>query len=231
MTLYEAVFIRRSVRKFDMIPLRGEIIDDIKKFITETRQMNGQKAGFEVVSADAVNGASAPHYILSYSAGNDDAFANVGYVMQKADLYIQSIGLGSLWLGMTQPKNKRADFCILLAFGKTDVPQRKGIQDFNRLPLNQISNADNAAANTARLAPSAMNTQPWKLFFEDGKITINYFGRGFMKAVLKNKLNKIDLGIVTRHIETALLYEGKEIRSINPKSKNKSFAIEIIYGP
>jgi hypothetical protein len=229
MTLFETIFIRRSVRKFDMTPLDDGTIRNIEMFIADTRQLDGQKAEFEVLRADAAGGVSAPHCILSYCRADDAAFVNVGYVMQKADLFIQSLGLGSLWLGMAKPRNGRPDFCILLAFGKTDVPRRNGAGSFTRLPMDKISNAGNAAAEAARLAPSAVNTQPWKLFFEDGRVEVHYFGRGVIRLMLK-KLNKIDLGIVTRHIEEALLHEGREIRSITPRTKGKDFYIEIAYG-
>jgi hypothetical protein len=42
-------------------------------------------------------------------------------------------------------------------------------------------------------------------------------------------MNKIDVGIVTRHVKTALLQEGKKIRSITPKEERKDLEIEITY--
>ena len=229
MTLYETIFKRRAVRKYDMTSLDEKVLNDICEFITGTKQIPGQNARFEIVSSDKVKGAAAPHYILSFCMPGDAAYANVGYVLEKADLYIQSQGLGSLWLGMGNPKEKEDDFCIMLAFGKSDVPLRASEQEFNRLPLNEISNSDNKAAQTARLAPSACNSQPWKLFFENGRVTVRYFGRGLMKKILKAKMNKIDMGIMTRHIVTALENEGKGIKSITPKTSGKDFEIEIIY--
>jgi hypothetical protein len=50
-----------------------------------------------------------------------------------------------------------------------------------------------------------------------------------MKMILEKKLNKVDLGIVTRHVEVALLNEGKEISSITPRGSGKEFAVEILY--
>jgi nitroreductase len=229
MTLYEAIFIRRSAKKYDMTPLDNQVLEDIKQYVAATKQLDGQNARFEIVSAHAVRNASVPHYILAYCNGTGAAYANVGYVLQKADLYIQSIGLGSWWIGMQKPKEKRDDFCILLGFGKTSVEPRKGEQDFSRLPINEISNADNTIAKAARLAPSAVNSQPWKLYFEYGKVTIKYISRGMMGMILK-KMNKIDVGIVARHVETALLHEGKKIISITPKEAEKSLEIEIAYG-
>ncbi len=229
MTLYETIFKRRSVRKYDMTPLDEKTLDDIREFITNTRQLPEQNVRFEIVSGDKVKGAAAPHYIMSFCSPGDAEYANVGYILEKADLYIQSLGLGSLWLGMGNPKEKEDDFCIMLAFGKSDVPFRAGEQEFNRLPVNEISNSDSELAQAARLAPSACNSQPWKLFFADGRVTVRYFGRGLMKMILKSKMNKIDIGIMTRHVVTALENEGKQIKSITPKTSGKDFEIEISY--
>jgi nitroreductase len=228
-TLYETIFTRRSVRKFDMSPLDGALLGEIGDFVAGAGQFEGQNARFEIAAAEAVKGAAAPHYILAHAGESAAAFANIGYVMQKADLYLQSIGLGSLWLGMTKPKHVKEGFCILLAFGKTTVPPRNGAGDFDRLPPREISDTDNAVAGAARLAPSAMNSQPWKLRFTDGRVIVDYVGRGLMKVVLGKKLSKIDLGIVTRHVELALLHEGKKILSCTPVASGGAFRIEIAY--
>lgn len=153
MTLYETIFVRRAVRKYDMTPLDEKTLGEIRKWIDETQQLPGQNARFEIVSADKVKGTAAPHYIMCYCKPADAEYANVGYVIEKADLYMQSLGLGSLWLGMGNPKAKQDDFCIMLAFGKSDVPFRTGEQEFNRLPVCEISNTDNPIAQAARLAP------------------------------------------------------------------------------
>ncbi len=229
MTLYDTIFVRRAVRKYDMAPLDEKTLGDIRKWIDETQQLPGQSARFEIVSADKVKGAAAPHYIMCYCKPTDAAYANVGYVIEKADLYIQSLGFGSLWLGMGTPKEKETDFCIMLAFGRSDVPLRKSEQEFNRLPVGEISNTDNAVAQAARLAPSACNSQPWKLEFADGCVTVRYFGRGMMKMILKSKMNKVDIGIVTRHIVTALEHEGEKIKSVTPITSGKGLEIQIEY--
>ncbi len=229
MTLYEIIFKRRSVRKYDRTPLDEKTLNDIRAFITNTRQLQGQNARFDIVSADKVKGASAPHYIMSFCPPGDAAYANVGYVLEKADLYIQSLGLGGLWLGFGKQKEKESGFCIMLAFGQSTVPFRTSEKEFNRLSISEISNKDNHLAQAARLAPSACNSQPWKLFFGDGCVTVRYFGRGLTQMLLKSKMSKIDMGIITRHIVTALENEGKEVKSITPKTSGKDFEIEMIY--
>jgi hypothetical protein len=213
--LCDTIFTRRSVRKYDKTPLEESVLQDISEYLDDlesTGQLNEPKAGFEIVGTDKVRGP-APHYILAYCEKDDSAYVNVGYVLQKMDLYIQSKGLGSLYLGGKRPSNASNGFCIMMAFGKTDVPLRNGEQDFSRLPMAEIS-SDCSVAKYARVAPSARNTQPWKLTFEDNEVKVEYFGRGIFKGLLRKRLSMIDLGIVTRHVELGLLNEGKRISSI-----------------
>jgi nitroreductase len=232
-SLYEMISRRRSVRMIDDVPVDEETMEKIQRFLSDTEQLPGQEARFEVTVATRTSLKSGYHTILAYCKAGDESYANVGYVLQKADLYIQSIGLGSIWLGIGKPeKDKdREDFCILMAFGHTHTPLRNGEADFNRLPLDKISNEDNAVARAVRLAPSAQNSQPWELQFEEGKATIRYVGRGVFKGMLRKKLNKIDMGIALRHMELALQNEGREIRSIGMTSGNggKEFEIAVQY--
>ena len=229
MTLYETIFTRRAVRSYDMVALDSAALTEIQSFINTITHLNGQSARLEIVPASKVKNDIAPHYVLAYCSPDDCAYMNVGYVLENVDLYLQSNGYGSLWLGLAKPSDPGDDFCIMLAFGKTTVPARRDACEFKRLPIGEISNADNAVAQASRLAPSAMNSQPWKLDFADGKVTIRYFGRGVTKLILKKKLSKIDIGIVTMHTATALLNEGKTIRGIIPISNGRDFAMDIIY--
>ncbi|MDR0850434.1 MAG: nitroreductase [Christensenellaceae bacterium] len=229
--LYEAIFIRRSVRKYNQTALDEKTLADIKNFLNNTKQIGGCEACFEFVESGTVGNGKAPHYILAYCKNEAAEYINVGYTLQNVDLYLQSKGLGSVWLGMAKPKDtgKREDYCIMLAFGKTNVPPRKGAGDFKRLKVSEISNENNAVAEAARLAPSAMNTQPYKLNFESGKITVEYFGRGIMKAIIKKRMGKIDMGIVMRHIQVALENQGKAVTNINIKKESKKLYVEILY--
>lgn len=230
MTLYETIFVRRQVRQFTNAPLEKQILEDILRCVSEADQLSGQHAKFEIASAEAVSGGgSAPHYLLSYCNDNSAAYTNVGYVLQKADLYIQSIGLGSGWFMGPKPINNSENFCIALAFGNTDVPMRKSPNDFKRLPIEKISPVDNVVAKAVRLAPSAMNSQPWKLELEAGKVIVKDFGRGVMRVMLRNKLNKIDIGIASRHAVLALMQEGKKVTGIASSPTKKEFEVEILY--
>jgi hypothetical protein len=229
MTLYEAIFTRRSVRKFETEPLDQETLDALDAFIATIDQIKGQQARFRVVTGEAVNDKNAPHYLLGYCKDAAEEYANIGFTMQAVDLYLQSIGLGSGWLGMAKPKTDTDDYCIALAFGKTTAPARSGASDFKRLEISEISDKQNAVAKAVRLAPSAVNSQPWKLRFEKDKLIIQYHGRGMMRAMLKKKLSKIDLGIAARHAVVTLQREGKQVKSVTPKVVDGEFRIEVTY--
>jgi nitroreductase len=229
MTLFETIFTRRSVRKYDEMPLNRAELSEIKQLVDEAKQLPGQRARFEIVNADKLKGCAAPHAILAYADAADAAMANIGYTLQSVDLALQSKGYGSLWMGMGKPIKPGANYRILLAFGKTDEPPRTGENDFKRNAVSDISNEDNAIARAARLAPSAVNFQPWKLHFSPGKVTLQPNGRGIGKLVA-GKLQKIDLGICLKHIELALEHEGKSITSIQLKGNGKDFFIDVMYG-
>lgn len=229
MPLYETIFSRRTVKNFDMAPLDHNILQDVLSFVNHTNQIGGQTAQFQIAAAGEVSDKTAPHYLLAYCADNDAAYANVGYVMANAELYLQSKGYGSHWLAMAKPNHNKKEFCILLAFGRTDEPERKGLDEFKRLPVAKISNADNSIINAARLAPSAMNKQPWKIVFSDGTINICTASRGLVDALLPAKWSKIDLGIITRYLQIASENEGKQVYEIKVSGTGKAFRIDMLF--
>ncbi|MCL2630050.1 MAG: hypothetical protein FWD49_00835 [Firmicutes bacterium] len=231
MNLYETMFKRRSVRKFLNEKLSELELNEIKDYLNGIKQLSGCTVRFELSTGEAVNDNHAPHYALAYCEPLTLEYINAGFVIQEFDLWLQAKGLGSLWLGLARPKSKteRQEYAIMIAFGKTEVPLRKGEQDFKRVSVLEMSNEDNKIARTARIAPSAVNDQPWKLTFSENKVNIDYFGRGPLKFILKKKMSKFDIGIVTRFTELALLNEGKQIVSITPIDKGNTFGTEIVF--
>jgi nitroreductase len=228
MTLYETIFVRRSVRQYDKTPLAESSLSEIREVLDRAEQLPGQSARFEIANADALKGCAAPHAILAYGAGDDLALTNIGYTLQSVDLYLQSAGYGSLWMGMAGPKESHKDYRILLAFGKTGVPLRASADEFKRKRVSEISNEDNAVARAARLAPSAANFQPWRLHFTNEKVTVqsnpNVVGKLFA-----SKWQLIDLGIILKHVALALEHDGKTVAAFSPVPGGKAFAVEVIY--
>jgi hypothetical protein len=185
-----------------------------------------QSARFEIANDDKLKGGFAPHAILAYADDGDSAFVNIGYALQGADLWLQSNGYGSVWCGMAKPLEPSPNYRILLGFGKTDAPLRKSETDFKRKKISEISNEDNSIAQAVRLAPSAVNFQPWKLSFTDKDFTITANVRGVGK-ILPGRLFLYDLGIALKHAELALENEGKSVKRFELSGNAKTFAVKV----
>lgn len=230
MTLYETIFARRQVRDYLDLPVPKNSLNQILACASKAEQLAGQRADFKLFPASGVSAdQDASHYLLAYCNSSPSAYANVGFVLQKVDLFVQSMELGCSWSMSVKPKRESARFCIALAIGNTDIPMRKGPDEFDRIDAVEISRHDNPITQAVRLAPSSLNSQPWKLDFQPGKVIIHDAGRGAKRIILKNKLNKIDAGIAARHAVVALEHEGCKILSVTPIEDEKEFYIEISY--
>jgi nitroreductase len=228
MTLYETIYARRSVRQYEEAPLEAELLSGVREYLDELQQLPGQSARFEIVDKGSLKGGSAPYAILAFSEDGDEALMNIGYSLQGVDLWLQSQGLGSVWSGMAAPLDKFPDYRILLGFGETAVPLRAGEGDFKRKAVTEISNEDNPLARAARLAPSAVNLQPWFLTFSDRQIEAKVQVRGIGR-VLPGRLWLFDMGIVLKHIELALLHEGEVVKELTIKGSGKNLSVLLSY--
>jgi len=229
MTLYETIFARRSVRKYDTDLLDETALKEIQNYVDNAKQLTqAKRAVFEITGRDKLKGGIAPYAVLAYSDNSDASFINIGYTLQEADLWLQNKGYGSVWCGMASPKDPKPDYRILLGFGKTSVPMRAGENDFKRKKLAEISNKDNAITRAARIAPSAVNFQPWKINFDDGQIIIKTSTSG-IGNILPGKLFLYDLGIITKHVEIALESENKVIKAVDVNGSGKNSTVTISF--
>ena len=110
-------------------------MDSIENFISKTKPLNEDiKYYYEILTRDEVNLCtrwSAPYYLALYCEKKDNYLENIGFVFQQVCLYMQSIGIGSCWVGLGSLKVKNPDFVILIAFGKSDKMTRE-LSDFKR---------------------------------------------------------------------------------------------------
>ncbi|MDR1358194.1 MAG: hypothetical protein LBJ48_02395 [Coriobacteriales bacterium] len=228
MSLYETIFTRRSMRQYDETPLDAAALSEVQNYLDGAKQLPGQSARFEIVGKDKLKGGSAPYAILAYTDDSEEAWVNIGYTLQGVDLWLQSRGYGSVWSGMAAPLEKDPEYRILLGFGPTSVPLRTSENDFKRKTITEVSNEDNAVARAARLAPSAVNLQPWFLTFRDGKVEVRANVRGIGR-VLPGRLWLFDIGIVLKHVELALMHEGKTVTGLSIKGTGKNVAVAVSY--
>jgi hypothetical protein len=118
------------------------------------------------------------------------------------------------------------EFVIVMSFGMAREPlYRKSIQEFKRKPLAQVSNISglDELLEPVRLAPSATNSQPW--FFTGNNQLLHAYcvKTNFLKALIYEKMNQVDMGIALYHLWLAAQISGKKVTfSQNPGAKTNS---------
>ncbi len=205
--LKEYIATRKSTRKYDLTPLDKPTLQKIEEFATNLQPLYEDiEVEYSFVQPQDVKNlipVKAPHYILISSEPSDGYLMNVGFLFQQMDLYLSSLNLGSCWLGLARPTDKNdstLEFVIALAFGKAlDSPHREQFQ-FRRKPLSKISNISDERVESARLAPSSTNSQPWYFVTDKDYIHAYCVKVGLLKGLVYNKMNQIDMGIALSHL-------------------------------
>ena len=172
---------------------------------------------FQIVPCSETNcKLNAEYCLLVYSEEGNLWLTNVGYMLEQWDLYLASLGIGVCWYGMGKVEEERQCdlvYAIMLAFGKCDADQfRNGDYDFNRKDVDDIWSGatDVRIGEIARLAPSAVNSQPWRVEQVDNKFNV-YRQKGnvpLLSSQLYKRWNKVDVGIFLCFVDIALESNG-----------------------
>lgn len=132
-----------------------------------------------------------------------------------------AMGLGTCWLGAgfypdvisrnVELKNDEAVHCVI-ALGKAELPpfapKRKPIEKIcgmSEAQLEELGAWQKEAVLAARLAPSAMNLQPWKITADKTSVAIEE-----PTAVLYKKYAQIDRGICMLHAAVGAFRAGRK---------------------
>jgi nitroreductase len=220
--LYQVIFKRKSIRKFDLTPLDENTLKEISNNLENLIPLHEDiKIEFKVLSPDLIKRRmmkKAPHYLAVFSETKEGYLSNVGFMMQQMDLFLSANGLGSCWQGIPSLKKEALEssdleFIILMPFGKPqDTLHRTKISEFRRKSLHEITDikGTDELLEAARIAPSATNAQPW--FFTGDKNTIHAYALkpNFVKGLLTKKYPPIDVGISLYHLKLAAEHFGKE---------------------
>ena len=160
----------------------------------------------------------AEYCILLYSEKKENYLLNAGYLGEQLDLWLVQRNIGSLWYGLGKPDEPAfdgLDYVIMIAIHKVEDPAafRKDMFKAARKPLPEIWTGDGlGVAEIARFAPSACNSQPWRVDCDDGVLAVNRYrspGRvGLMSPASAFYFNRIDMGIFLCILEICLAEKG-----------------------
>jgi len=161
-----------------------------------------QVALLEAEEVKGYMGLKSPYYALFYSERKAGYLENVGFIGQLFSLYLTTQGIGSCWLGMSKTgKNKQGlPYVIAMSYGKTTEKLTREPSEFRRLPLEEVSNADNEIIRGVALAPSAKNLQGWYFYCENDLVHCYRRKLGTVMQRMIGGMVNIDLGIAISHL-------------------------------
>lgn len=161
----------------------------------------------------------AKYYLAVACEKGDFDLEGLGYVFEHVILYCTSLGLGTVWMGGTFSKSSFAKAMDLKENEKIVIVSPLGYEGGKKSLLASIMGNNNkrrksyeevffnndfsnplskeAAGNYAeilemvRIAPSAINKQPWRILKRGNEI--NFYKDGIIE------MNKIDMGIALCH--------------------------------
>ena len=217
MNLYEALFLRKSTRKYIWEPVQPELLAKIGTFYEEVPSLfPGIRTEIGIMDntdrkhgPQGLFGIAAPYYLALYSEKKDKYEMNAGCICEQISLYMHTLGLGSCFLGSAKlPRKKRnrdgLEFVIMMAFGKPEGSLSRRSVDAKRLPMSKLCASKEEPKRVirelleaARLAPSAMNTQPWRFVVTDGRI--HFFAKKQPVAIM-SRWDEFNFGVLFSHI-------------------------------
>ncbi|WP_035768878.1 nitroreductase family protein [Butyrivibrio sp. NC2002] len=238
---------RRSVRTFDGNMPDKQILDELKEYAENAGNPFGAKIRFVFLDADE-NKLSSPVlsgekcYVSAVTKKQDRVDEAYGYSFEKLLMKAHELGLGTVIIGGTMPREKfesasnltEGEFmpCVSplgVSAKKMSVKEslmRKGVKADTRMKFEDlffVGDFDNSldeqsakdkdlynALEAVRLAPSAVNKQPWRIVIDGNKVHFyEKHDKGFLTP--DYDLQKIDIGIAMFHFEAQMNSEGKNL--------------------
>ena len=217
--LYEMIFKRKSFHLFRNVgeeSITQKELDDIENEFTKLKPLYDDiKVKIKIVKDSTSCHRGQEYSILFYSEKKDNYLQNIGYIGEQLDLYLVSKNIGTLWFGIGKVKEKvfdGLDFVIMIAIKKIDSPTkfRKDMFKSKRKEISEIweGNKYKNIANIVRFAPSACNTQPWKVIEKNNKLEVYRYRKEGKRGIMPKKMviyyNQIDMGIFLCFLELCL---------------------------
>lgn len=220
MNLYESIYVRKSVRHYKTEELSQKTIEELKNFIDHLEPLFPEiKIKIEILDniskKERLKGLfvpNAPYYLAFYSEEKEKHDLNAGYILEQISLYLTSKGIGSCFLGMTKtPKNieEELHFVIGMAFGMPKGEVIRHDYEANRLTMDELCVFKekpkawvNEILEAARLAPSSLNSQPWRFVVYENRIHV-FSKKPPSTGKSRGKFNEFNFGVMLANISIA----------------------------
>jgi nitroreductase len=228
---YDAIEKRHSVRKYSEEPVSSDLMAEIEQTCDEFRPFPGARAVlvkepksdvFKGLIGPILKVKRAPHYVAFVGDTEVNHFETaLGYLGEGIILEATTRGLNTCWVtGFFRPDRTEEDVAIRdgeqivgispIGYAEESKDRVGNKREHDRKSLSKLIESGNLdkewvkeALEAARLAPSAVNRQPWRFEVSSTSITISYGGLidwGSSKA--------IDCGIAMLHVELGARHAG-----------------------
>lgn len=185
----------------------------------------------------------ARYFIAGCVAPSTTAFLDYGYCMERIILELTGLGLGTCWLGGTfdrgefskaigLPEKQTIPAITPVGYatslrGLGDRIIRLSAGSANRLPWKNLffehdtghpldpalATAHTGQLEAVRLAPSASNKQPWRIFLDQGQYHFALCRTpGYRNKFFTTDLQMVDIGIAMCHWDLAGSEKGLKTR-------------------
>lgn len=238
--LYDMIFKRKSFRRFnDTLNLSEEELQDINERIKNLIPLvNEIETEYKVVLREKTTSKRGEYCLLIYSEEKEHYLLNIGYMFEQLDLYLASKNIGICWYGMgkvNEPQDGNLKYVIMMALGKAEESEfRKDYKKSKRKETSDIWKGDLSLdiAEFVKYAPSACNTQPWRVICENN--TLKIYRTTEIKSIMpKEKVpfyNSIDMGIFLYFLELTLSHnEFSFQRTLSPKNNGSNLIFIATY--
>ncbi len=236
----EAIKQRRSVRNFTGQKLTDDHKIKLTAYINNEANLIGPFGNTVRIIYKEVDGGNksekigtygfiknAPAFLITICKNDKESLFDLGYIFENLVLYLQTMGIGTCWLGGTFSRKKlqlnqnisENEFIpIISPIGysakKLHLLEniiRKAAKSNVRKPFDQLffktdfntKISDSLLRNLleyVRLAPSASNKQPWRILINDSHIAHFFIERSpnYEKS-LGYDIQMVDIGIALAH--------------------------------
>lgn len=214
---YKMIFKRKSFRRFnDTLKISNDELDDIENKIKGLIPLiDNIGVKYSIVPREETTCKRGEYCLLIYSEEKENFLLNIGYMFEQLDLYLASKDIGVCWYGMGKTQEseyEKLKFVIMIALGKGQPSEfRRDYTKCKRKETQEIWSGVSGLetiAEVVKYAPSACNTQPWRVVYEKNKLKI-YRITNVKSIMPKDKVsfyNSIDMGIFLYFLELTLLY-------------------------
>lgn len=229
----DAIYRRRSIRKYLNEELQVGVLDEIKEMCKGVKKLyGGIDMGIHVVEEGTkiqkiITGIigsygkiKAPHYVVVTSDKQEGYLENSGFAIESIVLYLTDMGIGTCFVGSginkqllesTVQINKNHEVVIIIAFGyprNEEDMNKKAARYGKRMEISEftsgyVTKAWQHILDAFRMAPSPINSQPWRVFINKDSVDIYCINKNFLLMKNLGEMNLIAIGTALYHLYIA----------------------------